>query len=291
MNKLIILIEAIIGEIIKFYYHIFPYTCKTGLNQVQREHKIIVSLTSYGRRVSSILPITIYSLFRQKTRPDHIILWLDSDNWNDEVLPTSIKRLKQFGLEVRYCEDIKSFKKIVPTLELYPDALIVTADDDLFYKKTMISDLYSNYLADSTRLYVHRAHRPTFDSAENLQPYDMWQTAVNDSSESPLFPTTGGGCLYHRSFLYKDVCNKDLFMSLTPKADDVWLYFMAVLVHTPITVLKNRFWGSYISLDTFYQYFHSGSNLSQSNRKESLNDVQITNVMRHYSIEPSDLIY
>ena len=65
-----------------------------------RKEKVIVSLTSYGRRVGEILPFTVISLLRQTYKPDLVLLWLDDEHWNDGNLPFILKRLKKKGLTI-----------------------------------------------------------------------------------------------------------------------------------------------------------------------------------------------
>ena len=59
---------------------------------------IIVSLTTYGRRIHSVYA-TIESLMEQTMKANRIILWLDT-SFQGKPLPQSIEMLKQRGLEV-----------------------------------------------------------------------------------------------------------------------------------------------------------------------------------------------
>lgn len=290
MKKLKTLLEWTIGEFIKLYYFIFDVKLSCSLNvEEYRKEKVIVSLTSYGRRVSKIAPYTIISLLRQTYKPDMIILWLDSNGWNDDNLPKRIMKLKQYGLTIKYCKDIKSYKKLIPALEMFPNDIIVTCDDDVFYKNNMLERLMIEYQKDPTRIYAHRAHKLKFSKSFELLPYNEWDMQIFEESGSLIFPAGVGGCLYKRSLLYKDVCCEDLFLSLSPKADDIWFYFMGLLEHTPRCVLPSKDYYLYISLDGFYQYFHSGSNLSKSNCHEYQNDLQIYNIMKYYKLSSCDL--
>ena len=55
MHKLKILLAAICGELLKLYYKVGLGTIPYGINQEKvRKEKVIVSLTSYGRRVGEI---------------------------------------------------------------------------------------------------------------------------------------------------------------------------------------------------------------------------------------------
>ena len=291
LHKLSILLNAIHGEILKIWYCLEFVHIPYGItkNSCFEGERLIVSLTSYGRRVKSVLPFTIISLLRQTYKPDMIILWLDSDNWNDDNLPKKLVKLKQYGLTIKYCKDLKSYKKLIPALEMFPNDIIVTCDDDIFYKKDMLERLMKEYEKDPTRIYVHRAHRLKFSERGELLPYNDWENEISGVAGNLVFPTGVAGCLYNRSLLYKDICREDLFMKLAPKADDVWFFFMEVLQRTPRYVLPYRGY-IYIPLDGFYQYFHKEASLAASNCKESQNDVQIRNVMNYYHLISQDLL-
>ena len=290
MRKIYILLNSIMGEIIKIRCNVKLYKIPFILNQHEiRRERVIISLTSYGRRVSKILPYTIISLLRQTYKPDMVILWLDSDNWNDDNLPKKLVKLKQYGLTIKYCKDIKSYKKLIPALEMFPDDIIVTCDDDVFYRKDMLERLMNEYEKDPTRIYAHRAHKLKFSEKGELLPYNDWENQISGVAGNFVFPTGIAGCLYKRSLLYQDICREDLFVKLAPKADDVWFYFMGLLQHTSRYVLPYQ--GDIcIPLDGFYQYFHKDASLAASNRKESQNDIQIRNVMEYYSIVSVDLM-
>lgn len=290
MHKIKIFIFSICGEFIKILCRIGLISIPYGINMAEdRKEKIIVSLTSYGRRVSSVLPFAIISLLRQTYKPDMILLWLDSKNWNDDNLPKSLRELKKYGLTIKYCDDVKSYKKLVPTLKLFPDAIIVTCDDDLYYRDTMLKRLIVEYTKNPTNIYTHRAHRVGFTITGELENYNDWEEEISGETGNRVFPTGGAGCLYKKSFLYRDACDANLFMELAPNADDVWFYFMELLQGTPRVVLPNKGY-VYIPLDTFYQHFHVGANLYSKNCLESQNDIQIRNIMNYYNISVKDLL-
>ena len=282
MNKLKILLDTIRGEIIKL-------ACKLGMRKIPsdglnvgeiRKEKVIVSLTSYGRRVSDTVYYTLISLLRQTYKPDAIILWLDYENWNDEKIPRRVFNLIKYGITIKYCKDIKSYKKLIPSITYFPNDLIITCDDDLFYKRNMIELLVSEYVKDPKRIYSHRAHRLTFDEYGNLNSYNDWENEISGVNGLDVFPTSGGGCLYKKDLLYEDLCKESIFMKLSPTADDVWFYFMAILQKTENVVLQNRN-SIYIPLDNLFQYFHRNSCLYDMNKNR--NDCQIQAVINFYN--------
>ena len=113
---------------------------------------IIVSLTTYGRRIHSVC-LTIESLMEQTMKANRIILWLDT-SFQGKPLPQSIEMLKQRGLEVAFCKDVRSYTKLVPALCNFPDAAIITADDDLIYEVNMLENLiYEPTLEDGSTFF------------------------------------------------------------------------------------------------------------------------------------------
>src|SRR6478736_6608940 len=80
--------------------------------------ELVVSLTSYPIRFRT-LHKTIRSLLGQDIRADRVILWLaDGD---EQYLPDDVRELQQLGLEIRNCADFRSYKKIIPALEAFPE--------------------------------------------------------------------------------------------------------------------------------------------------------------------------
>lgn len=282
-----LMLYAIMGETRKVLIDsrlLKPFkSCVTGNSN---NPSLVVSLTSYGRRVNSV-HYTIISLMRQSMKPDMIILWLDYENWNEDNLPLSLRNLQGQGLTIKFCKDLKSYKKLIPALEKYPDAMIITCDDDIYYRSNMVERLVNAYKADPTKIYAHRAHQITFTNG-NVDNYNNWPEEISDKVGTSVFPTSGGGTLYKKELLYEDMCKEELYMKLSPKADDVWNYFMGFLKGTPNVVLPYKGY-IYLPLDVFYQTFHKNSNLASSNYGENMNDVQIKAIMDYYHISPTKL--
>jgi hypothetical protein len=72
----------------------------------------------------------------QTYKPDKIILWLAKSQFpnKENDLPIKVTELVNYGLSIMWVDkDIKSYKKLIPTLKLYPNDIIITADDDLYY--------------------------------------------------------------------------------------------------------------------------------------------------------------
>ena len=136
---------------------------------------IIVSLTSYKKRIN-LVHKTIESLLQQSLLPEKIILWLSNEEFPNKIqnLPDSLKRLICNKFSIQFCKDIHSYKKLIPTLRLYPDSAIVTVDDDVVYGKNLVSSLVESYKKSPHMIHCCRCHLLQVDGMGNLLPYKRW---------------------------------------------------------------------------------------------------------------------
>ena len=246
------------------------------------DNGIVVSLTSYGRRVKASVPYTIYWIFKQNVRPSKIVLWLDEDNWNDDNIPSRLKFLSRFGLEIKYCKDIKSYKKLVYSLLFYPDNSIVTLDDDLLYYKGLLSGLMDKAKENPGSIIAMRYHQPAWKiKGQEFLSYRKWRTASEEMKKIPCMPTTGGGTLFPPHCFNNEALNEDVFMRICPTADDVWFWCMAIYSGTKIVGIGKDM---YYPIDAFYQNLHKGSALEHQNVENCSNDTQIKAVFDYYKL-------
>ena len=149
-------------------------------------------------------------------------------------MPEQLLLLQRNGLQIAWCNDIRSYKKLIPALKQYPDALILTADDDLYYPNDWIERLFTAYRKHPYELNCLRAHRIKFSDG-TIAPYKSWEICLNrETSAFTTFMTGVGGTIYSRELLYKDIFEEDLFTKLCPDGDDLWFWAMAVLNRTRI---------------------------------------------------------
>lgn len=206
--------------------------------------KIIVSLTSYPARID-VVNTTIESILNQSLKANRIILWLAPEQFpnKEKDLPNKLVELKKYGLIIDWYHDIGSYKKLIPTLKLYPNDIIVTADDDVLYNKEWLNKLYKSYLANPEMIHCHRARKILLNK-DKLKPYKQWQIydkSYKDISGFSVFFTGVGGVLYPPNSLNKNVLNEQEFMELCPKNDDIWFWCNAVLNKTKIKLVENPF--------------------------------------------------
>jgi protein O-GlcNAc transferase len=240
-------------------------------------HETIVTLTSYPGRFSTLAP-TLECLLKQSIKPDRVILWIGKND--KDKLPEDVKRLakpnNEHGFELKFREDLLSYTKIIHALREYPEAILVTADDDFYYHRNWLRELIDGWDSNNKTIICARGHGVRLD--ENGLPLSYrkwaWQVQGPVKSES-IFPTTGYGALYPPGSLSPETTDQDIFLSLAPKADDVWLYFMALQA------------GS-----TFFKISQTPPNINwPGSQQESLtefnvrgggNDQFIQNMIEHY---------
>jgi hypothetical protein len=165
-------------------------------------------------------------------KPDRVILWIAHDDMSK--VPTAVLDLRSRGLEISVCDDLRSFKKLIPALEAFPEAFIATADDDVYYSPQWLEVLVDG--AEEGVIACHRAHRIKRTSAGDVAPYLEWDFDVQDDASrqpsSDLLPTGVGGMLYPPNSLDRRVVNRDQFLRLCPDGDDLWFYLCARLIGT-----------------------------------------------------------
>lgn len=239
------------------------------------EH-LVVSLTSYKARFDN-LHLTLRSLLLQKVHPDLLILWIAEHEKSD--IPDKVWELEQYGLKIRFCENLRSYKKIIPALEEYPDSFIVTADDDIYYKPDWLLKLVDSWDGSYKTVTAHRAHKIRFDENRNLAPYRSWkwQVGPTEPADGLIFPTCGAGALYPPRVFHEDVTKSALSMKLCPDADDIWLYWMASLNGAKAKRSNYNFqlieWPS-----------EDKTGLWQSNIFQNGNDRKINKMIDHYGL-------
>ncbi len=257
---------------------------ETGVTKEKRNPRLIVSITSFGQRMYDV-HFALYSLLNQTLKPDEIILWLGEKEFphKEGNLPQSVLSLKNNGLTIKWCKDMGPYTKLIPALKEYPDDIIVTADDDIYYPRKFLELLYGAYLKEPQYIHCHRVHKITFDKNKNIQKYSKWiRQASNIESSLCNFLTGAGGVLYPPNSLYKDVLNEELFLKLSPTADDIWFWAMAVLNNTRINVIKNNIAVLHFTNIERELGLNGETTLYRKNDIGGGNDKQLKNIFNHY---------
>lgn len=240
--------------------------------------KIIVSLTSYGKRLSNVY-LAIESIMQQTYKPNKIILWLDY-GLKDKPLPEILNNQINRGLQIAYCDDLKSYKKLLPAMKAYPTDCIITIDDDIIYRFDVVEKLICAYIANPGLIYFTRGHRIKLDNYGNIEKYIDWEWCVDDEIDSPFnFPTGGGGTIYPPATLFNpEIMRDDVFMMICPHADDVWFKAMALLSNISSRKVETQ------SDSLLFSPDNQDTGLLVKNVLNNQNDVQIKAVFNKYGL-------
>ncbi|MES1936310.1 sulfotransferase [Salinisphaera hydrothermalis C27AD] len=235
---------------------------------------LIISLTSYPARFGT-LHLTLLSLLAQTVAPDRIVLWVA--HTDRSALPESVAQLAASGLEIRYCEDLRSYKKIVPTVRSYPDAYIATADDDIYFPPTWLEELVDNTSPGSKVIAAHRIHRIQLDENAGIAPYQQWSWNYSTSRQAHElnFPTSGAGILFPPNCFHEDMTQDSAFFELCPTGDDIWLYWMARM---------RRYRFSHTGRQGFVMWPESQSESLFSHNIAGANDEQLSRMVERYGL-------
>ena len=203
-------------------------TCKDSGITTDRiaDKEVVLSLTTYGKRLYSVY-LAIESVMQGTMKPNRLILWLEEE-LKDEPLPYSLRLQMKRGLEVRYTKDIRQYKKLIPTLKLCPNSVIVTIDDDALYEIDTLERLVSAYNKNPHYIYASRIRKIALNNDGVVEPYRTWENVPNDTLPSNLNLAIGlEGILYPPGSLSDEVFDEDSFMKYCPTNDDLWFWLMA----------------------------------------------------------------
>ena len=202
------------------------------------EPEIIVSLTSYPGRIDTVNQ-TVESILNQSFKADKVILWLAPEQFpqKEKDLPKQLLILRERGLVIDWYHDIKSYKKLIPTLKKYPGALVITADDDNIYQPHWLEKLYKSYKKYPTDIQCHRVTKFYYK-------HNAFHTISGGKDYYPgasfLNKLVGlGGVLYPPNCFYKDILDEDLMMRLAPTNDDQWFWIQGILNNVRVRVVDN----------------------------------------------------
>lgn len=242
--------------------------------------EIVVSLTSYGKRLNSVC-YAIESIMQQTKKANRIVLWLGEKDF-DGIIPAALEKQKKRGLEIRRTKDIRSFTKIIPALKEFPNAAIVTIDDDIIYDFDVLSNIIESYLTNPQCIHAFRFHVIKYDSNGKMKPYNKWDWCSFDvHNNKNNFFTGVGGVLYPPKCFDSEIFNENVFLEICKTADDVWLNAMAR--KSGIRMCKafgrNQHGENYYELSEVQDVA-----LRNSNVAECLNDKQLHSVWAKYSL-------
>ncbi|MDO4574623.1 MAG: glycosyltransferase family 8 protein [Planctomycetia bacterium] len=254
----------------------FPYVpaVEYGLASGGNAPALTVSLTTYPARIPLVIR-TLDTLLRQTKKPNRIVLWLAEEQFPDrerELPPELLSRIP-LGVSLRWCENLRSYTKLLPSLREYPNDILVTADDDIYYPEMWLEILWESYLRDPESVHCHRARQILWKKNGQPRPYQDWPNLRKGSEAShSLLPLGVGGVLYPPRVLAEEVFRRDLWERWAPHADDLWFWAMETLQGTTVRVASG-------AIRTLWEQLPNNPD-SLFMRNQFQNDVQFENLLR-----------
>ena len=257
----------------------------TGLIDKKTDNgEIIVSLTSYGHRVTDMLPYMLYSLMVQTELPHKIVVYLDEDNWNDEVLPPLLKEMQRIGVDFYYCEDLRSYKKLIPALQMFPDNPILVCDDDFYYHRRYVEWITEAYRASDKKTVIgSMAQIPQKKDGKYL-PYSQWKSDKQAPADPHMGFGSGNGTLFPGHLFDSEILNKEVFMKLCPTADDIWFWAMMERQNVKRQLLEHHGYGIHGLVERMDDIDVNADTLSLINVINGHNDRQLAALVEHYKL-------
>lgn len=268
---------------------LYPVYCKFGgFKKIKKmDSKIIVSLTTFPERIPQAY-YCLNSLLRQTIMPERVVLWLATEQFPNRELdiPSRILALQCQGLEIKFCDDFRSYKKIFPAATEFSDRIIITADDDTLYPEDWIEKLVDTANEYPQCIVCYRAHEIVTDGNRILE-YKRWKS-LSRGIKGPLIsliPIGVGGVLYPIYFFEDIEFDYNEIQKLAPTTDDIWLKIQSVKKKIPVVKvnLNSKEWftvrnSQRISLKSY--------NVTETNS----NDIALNNLLQYYNLTFKDFL-
>lgn len=208
------------------------------MNQNIDKQHVIVSMTSFPAAIPYAAK-AIQSILNGSVIPDKLVLYLTFSQFGGNGIPNELTDMadKNPIFEIRnYDIDIRSYRKLIPALQDFPDAVIVTVDDDVAYHKNMLRDLLQLHEQVPDAVLAHRAKRIKPGKPYRKWSKYRWYNFVFKKIHSGFtnIQTGVGGVLYPPHCLKHEMLDVELFTKIAPTTDDIWFWAAAVANGTPI---------------------------------------------------------
>lgn len=238
--------------------------------------EVVVSMTTFPARLGAAR-VAGQSILRQceASRAGFVIV-LSAEQFAEGV-PKELADFQDRGVEVIFDPgDIRSYKKLIPVLDLGLSRPVITADDDVVYPDGWLATLMSAHRAAPATIWGTRGTEISWNGVE-AAPYVEWAAATINSPCSNVFLTGMGGILYPAGSLHMHSTDRALAQRLCPTADDIWFKAMSLLEGSEVRRLAST--TEYPSIRPAQNY-----SLRRENVGLGANDVQFSAVMNYFGL-------
>lgn len=252
--------------------NIYPSIRNTMINK-----DIVVSLTSFPKRINDVWMV-IDSMCRQTMQPSVICITLSEKEFpqKEKNLPLRLLQYKKYGLKILWTKnDLKPHKKYWTVMRQYPDKYIITIDDDIYYRKDLVTHLW-----DLSQKFKNSVCANNVASILNKDlefvSYNQWQYKnVISNHPSHNYIAKGNGGIIYPPFVFKnqEAFNEDLIIQTCLKADDLWLKANELINN--VKVVKGDYYSTAIELSGSQKVALMKTNTSNINNENDKQWAQI----------------
>ena len=254
----------------------------TTSEKLVADGEVIVSLTTHGQRLYDVY-LAIESVMQGTVLPNRILLWLPEE-LRETVLPIYLQRQVKRGLEIVYCPDQRSYTKLLPSLLHYPDANIVTIDDDILYPADMLEHLVEMHRQHPTDIccnVLHPLPSPISSKTRHLMRGLPFVESYGEAMSRYFFEGYAG-ILYPSHCFSDEVFNDGVYQQICPTADDIWFSAMAMINGVTARCAYPHL-GQYKAMTIPHVQDVGLQNINTYGPE--MNDVQLRAVFEHYGLK------
>lgn len=191
---------------------------------------VVVSMTTFPERLECAT-LAMECVLRQRCRMKAVVLVLSREQFSEEQLPRSLRRLRRRGVTLLFdAGDRRSFKKLLPTMERFPEDRIITFDDDCLYPKDWVAKLVEHSDRWPGAVIGHFGREMSIDEDGGL--HHAWEKAGPSTDPQRLFLIGCAGILYPPHSLAAIAFDRAVAAATCPTEDDSWFFGCSVLAGT-----------------------------------------------------------
>lgn len=195
--------------------------------------KVIVSFTTWKKRHDCAA--IMLDWFKQQTiKPDKIICWLSSDEYDGENIPQSLQKfVNEKYIEVRWIKENTYCHKRYEVFKEHKDDYVFLIDDDIYYEPNYIQLMYDAAKKHPQNIICYTGYKIEYEKDRILL----------NIKENPSIKNTilsGLSCYPPNVFPVEYFANVDIRDKISPKCDDSFLTALAIKNNIQIFCIYDR---------------------------------------------------
>ena len=212
-------------------------------NKKLNNETLIISMTSFPPRIKFV-KLSLLSIVKQKINPTlyHCVLVLSISEFSNKELDLPKDLLNLIYLEgieiIWYEKNIRSHKKLMPTIKKYPNNPILIVDDDTIREEGFIQtflDDHKKYPNDIifgfSRFVLNENYK--FIKRKKIKKSEYILARPSNGLAGTLYPA--------HTFTDKRFFDENIFMKLSPSSDESWQWCFSIIENKNFRKLSKNF--------------------------------------------------